>query len=292
MHLFANWPWRLFSFALLVGLSCSAARADEAAKLRFLKEYAEGEKKLAEAYSQMVISATVMELPTPKKPANVLIVDYRSSGPMMRVETDASGINERGPFRRRFVQVCNPGKDSFVVDWNDFAGRFVLTGKRPDPVAFAETIRLYCPFVRAAHGFLEVTVREVLDLEGVEVERLERIDVNGMALAKLTTSQKISDGRVVSSMRTFTFDPSRHWALTEWTFGLRADGKAATTCQIEYVPSEKIGDVPLIKSMHRWHIAPDGSRNQEMIVEVHSIAIKDLPESDFTLGAFGIAVKP
>src|SRR4030095_4053719 len=102
------------------------------------------ERKLAEAYSHLVISATVTEQRTPKEPANVYIVDYRSSGPMMRAETDAIGINERGPFKRRFVRVCNPGKDSFTVDWQDFADRFALTSTDPDHQGVAATIRRNC----------------------------------------------------------------------------------------------------------------------------------------------------
>ena len=276
--------------ALLLVLLGTIASGDEVAKATFLKEYAEGEKKLAEAYSHVVISATATEQQTPKQPATVSIVHYRSSGPMLRVETDASGINERGPYTRRFVRVCNPGKDSFTADWNAFADGFVLTGTHPDPQSLAETIRLHCPFARPAHGFFEVTVRELLAFEGVEVERFERIDVAGKSLAKLTTSQKMRDGRVISSYRTFTFDPSRHWALVEYTFGLTPDRQAATTCQIEYSASAK--GVPLVKSMRRWHIAKDGTRDQQMTVEVHSIEVKELPDADFTLTAFGIPTPP
>jgi hypothetical protein len=276
--------------AWLLVLSCPIASGDEAAKARFLKEYAAGEKKLAAAYSHVVISATATEQRTPKEPATVSIVDYRSSGPKLRIETDASGINERGPFRRRMVRVCNPEKESFTADWNDFADGFVLRATDPDHQGVAETIRLDCPFARPAYGFFEVTVRELLDFEGVAVERFERIDVKGKSLAKLTTSQKMGDGRVISSYRTFTFDPSRHWALVEFTFGLTPDRQAATTCQIEYSTSAK--GVPLVKSMRRWHVAKDGTRDQQLTVEVHSIEVKDVPDADFTLGAFGIAAPP
>jgi hypothetical protein len=76
----------------------------------------------------------------------------------------------------------------------------------------------------------------------------------------------------------------------EFTFGLTPDRQAATTCQIEYSTSAK--GVPLVKSMRRWHVAKDGTRDQQLTVEVHSIEVKDVPDADFTLGAFGIAAPP
>jgi hypothetical protein len=263
---------------IVIALWSSLAFCDELTRTRFLEQYAEGEKKLIDAYSQVVISATVTERVKADGAPDILRVDYFASNRCLRMDCNQSGVRDSAPFVRRYSHICNPVSDSFTVDWNDATDRFVLRMKTPDHSSAAETIRLQCPFARAAYGLYELTVREAVTREDVEVVRFERGEERGKPFARVVTTIRTSDGKVIP-FASFTFDPSRHWALTEYTRG-------STTCRIEYAAGQ--GGVPVVKSMHRWRNSGDGVRDRETIVEVHSCVFKKTPGNRFTPADFGI----
>jgi hypothetical protein len=242
-----------------------------------LTQYEAGVDRLKQFYSRVEIQATMITQAREGegKPAFHQIL-YRSNGSLKRV--DVSDIID-GTRRTRSGVIGE--RLSFEVTRQE-GGRPYVSGMGSNKEQALEAMRRHCPVFSAPYGLFEGTILQFLREPDLVPTNIKTLNAGSEKVCSVSFERHIrAEGHKIDTYGSFTFLPTKAWALKDYTIGTKIK------CKIVY--EGEVEGIPLLKRAEYWDDHGAGKpRTGIRIIDVQSIRPATAPAKEFTLASFGL----
>lgn len=274
--------------AIAAGTEAAAhgAEIDRDLLNRFRREYPAAVDRLRGFYSTLRIEMqNTWPEPISGSTPESRVLRYAARGDLLRLDTVATIADKS----QESVSVANP-RASFRLTPSRSGGGYTV-----DTIdGYAErllTLRIGAVALFAPFGFYEFAMDELVYQPGFEWTGFG-FDGNGSSgLVKGEFRAISAEESLLSGW--FLFAPDQHWALRGWYLRAqlkdREQGPGHRECKITYDERLHPSGFPLLKRAEYTTVFdPMANRRMVELYEVTKIEQVDVPESEFTLPAFGL----